>query len=365
MKVLIISLYPLDSIGGGEVYTINSALSVARKDEVDLYAPTSNIPDGERRYSALSEVQFSSVLLNGRYNHSKRLLFKALLLALHQYDVIWIHQYLSNLLFYMILGSTSQDQLVLMTSLGHEPCLDDFLRTYNRSSNHHFCEISRYSAKRTIDRLEPDGERAQVYGACWANMLAAPRAQRSAILKISAVGRVLPHKGFETTIQALQHGEELNLAGPLDNADPYVAYLRQLPCSGKVNFVGPLTEKRKAALVSSSDVLVASSTTKLYNGRSIEQSELLGLVIIEAICSGVWPIVSNQPAFVEVMEALECSDFVFEQGNASSLRDALDRFQALPLDIIKNRLISMQSRVRKHWCYDEYWIRLIETIHRR
>jgi glycosyltransferase involved in cell wall biosynthesis len=362
MKVLIISLYPLTSIGGGEVYTINSALSVAASEDVDLYAPTSKVPDNTRDYNTLLDWEFSSVLLHGQYNVGKVCPFKLLLRELHTFDVVWIHQYLSNLLFYQLLSCTTQDQLLIMTSLGHEPCLGDFLRAYQRSANHHFCEISRYSAERTIGRLEPGVERSQVYAGCWANSLVTPHKPPSIRSKLIAVGRVLPHKGFETTIQALRPGEELTVAGPFDDSDRYAAFLRQLPCLGKVNLVGSITDDSKAALLSSSDVLVASSTTKLYDGRSIEQSELLGLVIIEAISSGVWPIVSNQPAFVEVMAALECSDFVFEQGSASSLRVALDRFQGLPADIVRQRLVSMQSRVRKHWCYDDYWTRLLKTI---
>jgi glycosyltransferase involved in cell wall biosynthesis len=297
--------------------------------------------------------------LDGKYNSSKTITIADLLLQIHSYDFIWIRQYLSNLIFYILLTSASNDQCIIMTSHGHEPCIDRFLQSYHTCSNHYFFEVSKYSASRTTEKLgKIKKPYFQEYAACWSNMIVEPRIRTSEFLRICAIGRVLPHKGFETTIEALDTSDYLTIVGKFEERDAYTILLKNLSENRNVSFVGEISDEQKIKILGFSDVLVASSTTNLYDGRRIHQSELLGIVIIEAICKGVWPIVSNQPAFIEVMESMDCSDFIFEQNNAKSLHDALIRYKAIPKHKIRDRLIKMQNIIRDKWCYDDYWLRI-------
>jgi glycosyltransferase involved in cell wall biosynthesis len=181
-------------------------------------------------------------------------------------------------------------------------------------------------------------------------------------LNIAAIGRVLPHKGFETIIAALRPSDSLHILGPLEHEDPYYKYLMNERTMGSVTFHGPVSEKTKGTFLQECDVLVSASTTSLYDGRTIEQSELLGIVLFEAVAQGKIPFVSNQPAFVEVMELFDGLQYVFPQNDAAALRSLFDKYEQLSADELMDTTRDMQQRLRKKGCFDNYWRRIIKRL---
>ena len=123
-----------------------------------------------------------------------------------------------------------------------------------------------------------------------------------------ALGRVLPHKGLETTIDALTNDEALHVVGPAPD-DAYAAFLQQRARGKQVTFHGCLPRHDVQQMLRSTSGLVSASTHRLYDGRRIEQPELLGLVLCEALRDGTLPVASDVPAFVEVMTAIGLGDW--------------------------------------------------------
>src|SRR6185295_18828738 len=78
-------------------------------------------------------------------------------------------------------------------------------------------------------------------------------------------------------------------------------------------------------LITEASGLVSASTHQLFDGRRIEQPELLGLVLCEALRDGTLPVASDVPAFVEVMGAVGLAEWTFREGDAGTLRQHMHR----------------------------------------
>ncbi len=122
-----------------------------------------------------------------------------------------------------------------------------------------------------------------------------PPADPDAPLKLIYVGRLAPRKGLDEILEALAQLEgpaELVIAG----SGPDEAKLRQrakaLGLEGRVGFAGPAYGEHKARLLSQADVLLLPS-----------YSEGLPYALLEAMASGVVPIVTPVGAIPDVVEA--------------------------------------------------------------
>ncbi len=118
-----------------------------------------------------------------------------------------------------------------------------------------------------------------------------PVAERGAIHRIVAVGRLLPHKGFDTMIEALPaipDAEYVIVGGPGHGrlkSDPELRRLRALATNlgvaDRVTFAGPLPRDDMPAMLRSADVVTC---TPWY--------EPVGIVPLEAMACGV-PVVAS------------------------------------------------------------------------
>ncbi|GIW96692.1 MAG: hypothetical protein KatS3mg111_0025 [Pirellulaceae bacterium] len=117
-------------------------------------------------------------------------------------------------------------------------------------------------------------------------------------------------------------------------------------------------EETRQNLVAAADVLIASSCHRLYNDKRIEQAELFGLVLLEAVASGTLVVASDIPSFREVMTTLELSDFLYEERNAQQLRQLLEWMERMPSGERSERLTNAQQRLREHYLWDDYWSRI-------
>jgi glycosyltransferase involved in cell wall biosynthesis len=141
------------------------------------------------------------------------------------------------------------------------------------------------------------------------------------------VGRLTPHKGVDRLIQALPPGALMRVAGSTghDPAPPerdYPKLLRQLAADRDVNFLGPVDEAELPALLRGAAVLVLPSVGRTCYGRTVEVSELLGLVVLEAMASGTPVVCSRLGGLPEIVQDGQ-TGFLVEPGNVAELRERL------------------------------------------
>jgi glycosyltransferase involved in cell wall biosynthesis len=139
-------------------------------------------------------------------------------------------------------------------------------------------------------------------------------------LRLAAVGRLVPEKGFDVLLDALLRLDARGIETSLDvlgdgpGRDALVA--RAAPLGGRVRFLGARTRDEIAATLAGVHALVVPS-----------RREGLGMVVLEALAVGCPVVVSRTGGLVDVVE--EGVDGLFVPvGDAGALADTLTR---LPL----------------------------------
>ena len=355
-RIALVSLFPLGSLGGGEFLTLNALKAVAATGaQCRLYAAKEPIP-GPRPLAERLQTPFLRAFDSESRSGPTALSFKTLLEECAEFDVVWVHQYLSNDLIFDLIATVAGDQKLLLTNLGHEPLRECFSQLYQNSPNHWCVEISRFSSERAAGYSR---QRLGLSGAVWRrecpNGVPGPR---PLLRRACVVGRVLPHKGIEVTIEGLPSDFELRVIGGLELDPAYTKHLRKTASGKQVHFLGPQNDAAKRQVLEESDLLIASSCVQLYDGRRIEQAELLGLVLVEAVAAGTQPIASDLPPFREVMEALGLEEFVYPQRDSAALSQVLRRYEALSDEHRAELRQRARARLEQHFLYDDYWPRV-------
>ncbi len=359
-RIALISLFPLGNMGGGEFLTLNTLKAVAATGaQCRLYAAQREIPPLQPLNARLT-TEFLQVFDSESRQRPASLAFKDVLAACADFDVVWVHQYLSNDLVFDLINTVASDQTLLLTNEGHEPLLGLFNQIYQWSPNHWCVEISNFSRDRAA------GYTRQTIGpgaGAWNNQLRnGEQLTRPFRHRACCIGRILPHKGVEISIEGLPNNFELNVVGNPDLDADYSKLLRQTAGGKHIQFLGPLAEAAKTRVLEESDVLIASSCVSLYNGKKIEQAELLGLVLIEAVAAGVLPVASDTSPFPEVMANLGLGEYVYPQRDSGALNRILQRYEALDDQSRTELRRRSQALLRQHYLFDDYWHRVRAAI---
>jgi glycosyltransferase involved in cell wall biosynthesis len=358
MSVALVSLYPLDATGGGELYTVETAQSIVASGELAIIAAPVDIPPARADLATRLQTKFVWTDPAGDALPAT-IAWSDLLVRLTDYDRIWVHQYLGADLVFDLIASTASDQELLFTSLGFEPLRDLFADIYQPCSRQYFVEISAYAARRATVYAP---QARWVHAAIWRRELrpvdwARPPARREYL----ALGRVLPHKGLETTIDAVTADDVLHIVGPTPDEE-YSAFLRHRARGKPVRFHGCLARPDVQQLLEETTGLISASTHQLFDGRRIEQPELLGLVLCEALRDGTLPVASDVPAFREVMGAVGLQDWTFHEGDAAGLRSCMGRLSAMAPDDRQTRIQAARAALAARFAWDDYWPRVRAQI---
>jgi glycosyltransferase involved in cell wall biosynthesis len=122
---------------------------------------------------------------------------------------------------------------------------------------------------------------------------------------VLAVGRILPHKGFDRIVRCLPHSLALTIVGrPYD--EPYCAYLRELARGKDVSIETELDDAAVRDLLHRAGLFIHASTAFDYRGWYTPKPELLGLAPLEAIASGLLTLVSDAGALPELARLPGC-----------------------------------------------------------
>lgn len=356
-KTAVISLYPVTVTGGGENYTKNCALSISKTDGFcDLFYPRK-----AEIGNSITHIFQCSVFSEKGLISENEITFRGLLQKISSYEFIWIHQYLSYPEIYDILISTNSSQKVLFTNLGLEMNAADFWCRYEKFPNHFFVEVSSFSASRARKYIK---NASFEYGGIWENDLKhfleiLPSKKKN---RFVSIGRVLPHKAFEITIEALAKYQHLDILGPKNIHPTYQKMLNLRSIFKDVNFLGYISEDKKLKILAESIALIASSSSKTLSGKACENSELLGLVILEAIVAGTLPITSCQPAFQEIMTKFQLSDLIYPERDVATLREKMDFVSQLSLERYLEYLENARAILVESFLWDNYWPRVQNAL---
>ncbi len=357
-KSLVFSFLPVKKVGGGESYTLNCAKTISDTGiECDLIAPsTANF--NQLRGSDRFESVFDITLFTGGKSslQTTEESFIEVLTKIPSYRYVWIHQYLASPIVYDLLLATHHKQIILFTNHGFEENYGDFWIRYNKLPNHFFIEVSQYSASRTQKHTS---NVSYVYAGAWKNKVdEVSNTLLDKTKQFVSVGRVLPHKAFEVAIDALTKNDSLVIIGP-DCEDHYYKKFLETRARGKnVHFAGEVLSGDKDKIISNSLALIANSSSVTYNHRVFEQSELLGLIIIESIINNTLPISSSQPALKELMAVLKLNNLVYKERDYKSLNSKINLVRSLSHNEYGRLLEQAKEIIRQQFLWDNYWLRV-------
>ena len=310
--------------GGGERYPLELARALAREIECTLvtFGPESSV----RRDASglLVRVLQPRIRLCGHPAHPLAL---GMLAATRDTDLIHTHHMRSTPSRIAVLAARARRQAVVATDHGLQG--GDWLGVLPRLFDY-FLAVSQYSAHEL--RLPPTRTHV-IYGG------ADPQCYQpdSSIVRdgVLFVGRITPHKGIDRLIQAVPSDARLRIAGS-DGHDPelpernYPALLRHLARGKRVEFLGPVGDEDLPLLYRQAQVLVLPSVGQTCYGRTVRVSELLGLVVLEAMASGTPVVCSRIGGLPEIVED-GVTGFLVEPGDLKGLHERLSELLGNPV----------------------------------
>lgn len=138
---------------------------------------------------------------------------------------------------------------------------------------------------------------------------------------IVAVGRLLPHKGFDRIIKALPENLKLIIAGSKYNQE-YFNYLQDLIAKSpnNISILENLDDARILELYRSAGLFIHASTHIDYQGNYYAKPELLGLAPLEALACGTPTVVSTAGSLNELEAVKGCFTFSTDEELAIVLK---------------------------------------------
>jgi glycosyltransferase involved in cell wall biosynthesis len=361
-NVLLISLFPISSTGGGENYTLNCAKAISIDGDIECYlvAPKEGAFVGDKSRTRFHQIFTKKKLLKGKIVSETSENFKGILHEVCSYDIVFIHQYLAGIAVYDLMSLIHNKQNLILTNLGFEENSEDFWIRYQKLPNHLFLEISDYAAMRSKKYTD---NVSYIYGGVWLNQLEKSYSLNKLNKKNNfvSVGRVLPHKSFEVAIDALLPEQQLVIVGPLGD-ESYIKYLTMKSRSKNVLITGKIISSERDSIINSSLALIANSATNTYSNHKFEHSELLGLVILEALVNNTLPITSSQAALKEVMNVLNLTTFIYPERESSDLRKLMGYVVSLSEEDYLNLIEQAKEIIKAEFLWDDYWLRLKAKI---
>jgi glycosyltransferase involved in cell wall biosynthesis len=152
-----------------------------------------------------------------------------------------------------------------------------------------------------------------------------PDTARDAVL---FVGRILPHKGVDTLIQALPACVPAHIAGPAHD-QRYLSDLKRMAADKRVSFHhdwsdDQLVEAYRRALC----VVLPSVYDDMYGGHT-DVPELLGQTLLEGMACGAPAVCTDVASLPEIVRD-GVTGFIVEPRNIHAMRDVFERLACSP-----------------------------------
>lgn len=332
MKVLHVSptYYSTDSIlGGGEKYIIYMIRAIADGAErIGITIGNSLLSFGDRpgTYTINGDINCDVILGIPWDPYSVPL--QHLMEKINQADVVIVHQCLSS--FGLFIASHARLAGKIAVGMdqgsGEHPLI---FHTYEAGQMFNFLlAYSKFSAGSFHDLNAPV---KVILGPVDTKYYTPSIVDNSDPRLVVAVGRLLPHKGFDRIIKALPKPLRLVIAGTRSNYE-YFDYLHALirssPC--EISIQEELSDEQVRALMRRASLFVQASTHVDYKGIYYAKPELLGLAPLEALACGIPALVSTAGSLGELSSVTGCRTFSSDNDLATLLRLHADASVNLP-----------------------------------
>lgn len=343
MKVVHVSpLYFSDEgvIGGGERY----ALELARA--MSAHVPTKLVTFGMRRESLSEgnlriEIYPAWFYFGGKNVNPISLSF---LRELLDANIIHLHQYRIALSDIVVLFARAFRKPVFASDHGgggrnyaHRLKTDDYVTGFLLVSDYLAQQYARYAHKTRI-----------IYGGFNPKLFyprAVPR-QRKAIF----TGRLLPFKGINYLVEGIDPDIELHLIGRAYHPEFY-SLLQGLARGKRVFFQTALSQEELAVEYSSAMVNVLPSVYIDCYGTQHKKSEILGLVLLEAMACGAPVLVSRVGGMPELVPEGEVG-FVVPPNDPVALGERIRYLYDNP-DVVARMGQSAREYALAHFTWDK------------
>jgi glycosyltransferase involved in cell wall biosynthesis len=314
MKVLHVSPAYFDDesiVGGGERQAQELARAMANR------VPTSLVSFGPRRKSySLDNLEVQIFPSHPLPWRSDAPFSTAFLRCLSDVDVIHCHQLGTPPNVLALLAGRVLRKATFLTPLGLAPTQTEHRLTQIARVNALLC-ISAYSAKHAWYRVP----RYVIYGGVDTDRFRfEPSPRRRAIV---CVARLLPHKGINYLVEALERDMPLEIYGrPYDNR--YYRDLVALSAGKDVTFYTNASDDDIARAYRTSLVAVLPSVHHDMYGNQVAEPELLGLTLLEAMACGTAAVGTRITSIPEYIED-GVTGYLVPPNDSRSLRAVLKR----------------------------------------
>ena len=138
---------------------------------------------------------------------------------------------------------------------------------------------------------------------------------------ILCVSRLVPHKGINYLIEAINNNVPLKIAGT--ESDPeYLNYLKQLAQGKNVEFIFNASDEEIVKLYQNALLGVQPSVYSDYQGKKYQDPELLGLTTLESMACGTPVLVTNVGSLPELIN--NKVGFIVEPSDPAQIRQVID-----------------------------------------
>lgn len=284
-------------IGGAERYTWELARAMARKANVELLTFGPKPKDITRDNVRIHTLRWMPII-----NHplASNPFTPAFASAIRRADVVHCYQVNALSTNAAVIAGKLFNRPVFVTDLGggdvYAP--SNYLPITRMATG--LLVVSEYS--REMWRARPHSKRPErmdvIYGGVDTDYFS-PKGERERGLVVY-VGRLVPHKGLEHLIDAIEPPLTLRLAGrPYDQG--YLAMLKERAKGKPVIFEHDLDDAAILDRYRRAMVFGLPSVATDFRGKTTASTELFGLVLVEAMACGTPPIVTREASHPEII----------------------------------------------------------------
>ena len=306
--------------GGGERFAVELARAQARLVHTQLVS----LGPQERQ---LDDGELSITILPTRFHwkgHELNAISERLLGLIRGSRAVHVHQYNTALTSFCLLAGAALRTPVYVTDHGGSaPSLNRRLRLHRLVAQN--LSVSTYAL-----RFYPElRERSTViFAGVDTDRFHPPAGPHARTPQVCCVARIMPHKGIDILIQALDHDTPLELYGrPYDAA--YLAHLHRLARGKPVTFHHDADDAEIVSALQRSRVAVLPSVYRTYDGRHAPNAEYFGIALAEAMACGTPVVATRVGGMPEVLEGSRGGRIV-APGDAASLGAAIREIVEAP-----------------------------------
>lgn len=302
MRILHISptYYPADSaVGTSEkyvIYVIQALAAAARKSADGLENTWLAFGDQPGRY--LLNENISCQVLLGKSGDPYSIFLPDLQEKLHQADIVIVHQCLTACGLFVASHARLCGKIVIGVDEGGGEHPLVYHTPESAQMFDLFLAYSQYAAAAFMDLNVPV---KIILGPVDTSYYMPANTDKRDPHLVAAMGRLMPHKGFDRIIKALPAGLRLVIAGTRANSD-YFQYLQNLisHSSDRIILQEGLSDQQVRDLLHQASLFVHAPTHYDYQGAYYAKPELSGFAPLEALACGTPTLISTAGSLNEL-----------------------------------------------------------------